>query len=115
MGYYVGLPLHIAMLSSAIVTIGELLAEIIGLDDNLVIPMLGVLGVRIALSPQFTAVRYPFCQAAALQAWDKDGNNGCVAVITVVMLVHLTIQSWFVVQSYATTFTFCPVPRSTTN
>ena len=49
---------QVALVASSIVTVGEVLAEIIGLDDNLVIPMLGVLGVRIALSPQFTSVSF---------------------------------------------------------
>jgi len=53
LGTWCGLPPRIAMLSSAFVTTGELLAEVIGLDDNLVIPVLGVLGIRIALNPQY--------------------------------------------------------------
>lgn len=55
-GWYVGLAPAIAAVTAGIVTFGEVLAEIIGLDDNLVIPMLGVLGVRIALAPQFTSM-----------------------------------------------------------
>ena len=31
----------------------QLLAEVIGLDDNLVLPMLGVLGVRLGYQPCF--------------------------------------------------------------
>eukprot|EP00425_Heterocapsa_triquetra_P039170 CAMPEP_0195083988 /NCGR_PEP_ID=MMETSP0448-20130528/24774_1 /TAXON_ID=66468 /ORGANISM="Heterocapsa triquestra, Strain CCMP 448" /LENGTH=278 /DNA_ID=CAMNT_0040117251 /DNA_START=43 /DNA_END=875 /DNA_ORIENTATION=- len=49
---YVGLALDVALVTALLVTAGELLAEVIGLDDNLVIPMLGVMGVRIALAPQ---------------------------------------------------------------
>jgi len=55
---------QVALVASSIVTVGEVLAEIIGLDDNLVIPMLGVLGVRIALSPQFTSVSFSVFDAS---------------------------------------------------
>eukprot|EP00457_Paulinella_chromatophora_P007225 gb/GEZN01007246.1/.p1 GENE.gb/GEZN01007246.1/~~gb/GEZN01007246.1/.p1 ORF type:complete len:299 (-),score=53.69 gb/GEZN01007246.1/:353-1249(-) len=51
-GLYLGLETKMALVTAALVSVGELLAEVIGLDDNLVIPMLGVLGVRIALAPQ---------------------------------------------------------------
>ena len=49
---YSGLATDVALIASGFVTFGEVLAEIIGLDDNFVIPLLGVLGVRIGLSPQ---------------------------------------------------------------
>jgi len=42
----------IAAVAAGLVTLGELLAEVIGLDDNFVLPMLGVLGVRLGLCPQ---------------------------------------------------------------
>lgn len=53
LGALVGLETHIAVTSAALVSAGEVLAEVIGLDDNLVIPMLGVMGIRIALAPRF--------------------------------------------------------------
>lgn len=53
LGLYTGLAPHIAITSAAFVSLGEVLAEVIHLDDNLVIPILGVLGVRIALAPQY--------------------------------------------------------------
>ena len=49
---YAGLSSQVALIACSFVTFGELLAEIIGLDDNFVIPILGVLGVRIGLFPQ---------------------------------------------------------------
>mmetsp|Transcript_17440 Transcript_17440/g.44274 ORF Transcript_17440/g.44274 Transcript_17440/m.44274 type:complete len:316 (+) Transcript_17440:86-1033(+) len=49
---YTGLPVGVAGIASSLVTLGELLAEVIGLDDNFVIPILGVLGVRLGLCPQ---------------------------------------------------------------
>lgn len=52
LGAYAGLSSSVAVTAALLVTIGELLAEVIGLDDNLVIPILGVLGVRIGLFPQ---------------------------------------------------------------
>jgi dolichol kinase len=53
---FVGLSMDIALVTSFFVTLGEVLAEVIGLDDNLVIPMLGVLGVRIAEAPQYSSM-----------------------------------------------------------
>jgi dolichol kinase len=53
LGIFVGLTPEVALVTSGLVTFGEVLAEVIGLDDNLVIPMLGVLGVRIAQAPQY--------------------------------------------------------------
>lgn len=47
-GWYVGLTPGVAAAAAGVVSFGEVLAEIIGLDDNLVIPMLGVLGVRVS-------------------------------------------------------------------
>eukprot|EP00281_Chroomonas_sp_CCMP1168_P020499 CAMPEP_0206233608 /NCGR_PEP_ID=MMETSP0047_2-20121206/12104_1 /ASSEMBLY_ACC=CAM_ASM_000192 /TAXON_ID=195065 /ORGANISM="Chroomonas mesostigmatica_cf, Strain CCMP1168" /LENGTH=297 /DNA_ID=CAMNT_0053657551 /DNA_START=123 /DNA_END=1016 /DNA_ORIENTATION=+ len=55
-GWFCGLAPAVAAVTAGVVTFGEVLAEIIGLDDNLVIPMLGVLGVRIAFAPQFTSM-----------------------------------------------------------
>lgn len=52
LGLVAGLPGGVAMVASVLVTLGELLAEIIGLDDNFVIPVLGVLGVRLGLCVQ---------------------------------------------------------------
>eukprot|EP00933_Yihiella_yeosuensis_P052184 TRINITY_DN50196_c0_g1_i1.p1 TRINITY_DN50196_c0_g1~~TRINITY_DN50196_c0_g1_i1.p1 ORF type:complete len:309 (+),score=43.45 TRINITY_DN50196_c0_g1_i1:127-1053(+) len=52
LGLHAGLVLHVALVAAAFVATGEVLAEVIGLDDNLVLPMLGVLGIRIALHPQ---------------------------------------------------------------
>lgn len=49
---YAGLAADVAVTASALVTLGEVLAEVIGVDDNVVIPMLGVLGVRMGLFPQ---------------------------------------------------------------
>ena len=56
LGYFVGLNVEVALITSALVTFGEVLAEVIGVDDNLIIPMLGVLGVRIAESPQWASL-----------------------------------------------------------
>lgn len=53
-GLYFNLGLYNSAITSGIVTFGEVLAEVIGLDDNLVIPMLGVLGIKIAIASQFT-------------------------------------------------------------
>lgn len=53
-GSFVGLSNEHAMITSGLVTFGEVLAEVIGLDDNLIIPMVCVLGVRIAEAPQFS-------------------------------------------------------------
>jgi|EP00670_Eutreptiella_braarudii_P006435 dolichol kinase len=53
LGWYVGLPANVAAIAAGTVTFGELLAEVIGLDDNLVLPMLGVLGVRLGYQPCF--------------------------------------------------------------
>eukprot|EP00667_Euglena_gracilis_P018578 EG_transcript_19747 len=52
-GALLGLPTHIAITAAVLVSVGEVLAEVIGLDDNLVLPMLGVMGVRIALAPRY--------------------------------------------------------------
>ncbi|KAG2486064.1 hypothetical protein HYH03_015270 [Edaphochlamys debaryana] len=52
-GAYVGLETRVALMSAGIVTLGEVLAEVIGLDDNFVIPLMGVVGLRIALAPQY--------------------------------------------------------------
>ena len=52
-GCFFGLNPYVAFVTAGIVATGEVLAEVIGLDDNLVIPMLGVLGVRIAMASQF--------------------------------------------------------------
>jgi len=51
---FAGLSADVAIVTSALVTLGEVLAEVIGLDDNFVIPLLGVLGVRIGLFPQLS-------------------------------------------------------------
>jgi dolichol kinase len=51
LGIFCGLDSIVALTAALLVSFGEILAEVIGLDDNLVIPMLSVLGVRIALSP----------------------------------------------------------------
>ncbi len=48
-----GLGQYNSLVTALIVAVGEVLSEVIGLDDNLVIPMLGVLGVRIAIASQF--------------------------------------------------------------
>lgn len=61
-GMYLGLTPYHSCITSLIVAFGEVLAEVIGLDDNLVIPMLGVLGVRISLASQFFQMA---CFAAA--------------------------------------------------
>lgn len=58
---YAGLSTQVALIASGFVTFGEVLAEIIGLDDNFVIPMLGVLGVRIALFPQLGQMAAVMC------------------------------------------------------
>mmetsp|Transcript_113106 Transcript_113106/g.325148 ORF Transcript_113106/g.325148 Transcript_113106/m.325148 type:complete len:318 (-) Transcript_113106:170-1123(-) len=52
LGVAAGLPSRIAMSTSAVVSLGEVLAEVIGLDDNFVIPMLTVLGLRLSLNAQ---------------------------------------------------------------
>eukprot|EP00669_Euglena_mutabilis_P007819 TRINITY_DN3017_c0_g1_i1.p1 TRINITY_DN3017_c0_g1~~TRINITY_DN3017_c0_g1_i1.p1 ORF type:complete len:303 (+),score=128.64 TRINITY_DN3017_c0_g1_i1:36-911(+) len=52
-GALVGLDTYMAVVPAAVVSLGEVLAEVIGLDDNLVLPMLGVLGLRLALAPRF--------------------------------------------------------------
>lgn len=51
--FWMGLSARVSIYTSALVSFGEVLAEIIGLDDNLVIPMLGVLGIRFGQNPQF--------------------------------------------------------------
>jgi len=53
LGMYAGLPAGVARTAAGLVTFGELLAEVIGLDDNFVLPMLTVVGVRLGLFPQF--------------------------------------------------------------
>lgn len=58
---YAGLPTSVALIASGFVTFGEVLAEIIGLDDNFVIPILGVLGVRIGLFPQLGQMAAVMC------------------------------------------------------
>jgi dolichol kinase len=67
---YLGLDSYVALVTALVVSFGEVLAEVIGLDDNLVIPMLGVLGVRIALSSQFGAMAtfafYTICTGVVL-------------------------------------------------
>ena len=55
---FLGLSPSISLITALVVAFGEVLAEVIGLDDNLVIPMLGVLGVRIALAAQFAAMAW---------------------------------------------------------
>ena len=86
---YAGLSTQVALIASGFVTFGEVLAEIIGLDDNFVIPMLGVLGVRIALFPQLGQMAAVMCVGlgigVALAAivgsttskdkWNKLGRN----------------------------------------
>jgi len=57
-GVFLGLNSYVALVTGLVVGFGEVLAEVIGLDDNLVIPMLGVLGVRIAITSQFAAMFY---------------------------------------------------------
>lgn len=52
LGAFAGLPTSVALTASALASLGEVLAEVIGLDDNFVIPLLGVLGVRFGLNPQ---------------------------------------------------------------
>lgn len=52
-GTYLGLGVHNSAITAGIVSFGEVLSEVIGLDDNLVIPMLGVLGIKIAQASQF--------------------------------------------------------------
>jgi len=50
---WMGLATNVAYVTAGFVTLGEILAEVIGVDDNLVIPMMGVIGVRVGLHPQF--------------------------------------------------------------
>lgn len=57
-GVYLGLSPYHSIVTALIVAVGEVLSEVIGLDDNLVIPMLGVLGIRIALASQFLQMAY---------------------------------------------------------
>eukprot|EP00928_Gymnodinium_smaydae_P058325 TRINITY_DN41529_c0_g1_i1.p1 TRINITY_DN41529_c0_g1~~TRINITY_DN41529_c0_g1_i1.p1 ORF type:complete len:306 (-),score=74.65 TRINITY_DN41529_c0_g1_i1:199-1116(-) len=52
LGVAAGLPVLVALLTSIIVTVGELLAEVIGLDDNFILPLLGVLGIRVGFCAQ---------------------------------------------------------------
>eukprot|EP00808_Paulinella_micropora_P014806 g4375.t1 len=52
LGVFMGLTMQVALVTAAVVTTGELLSEVIGLDDNLVIPMLSVVGIRFAIAPQ---------------------------------------------------------------
>mmetsp|Transcript_41465 Transcript_41465/g.119534 ORF Transcript_41465/g.119534 Transcript_41465/m.119534 type:complete len:306 (-) Transcript_41465:171-1088(-) len=52
LGRFAGLRGNIAARTSLLVAIGEVLAEVIGLDDNFVIPMLTVLGARLAMNQQ---------------------------------------------------------------
>ena len=63
---YAGLSPGVSLIASVFVTLGEVLAEIIGLDDNFVIPMLGVLGVRIALYPQLGQMAGVMCVGLGL-------------------------------------------------
>lgn len=52
LGAYAGLSAGVALMAAGLVTVGEALAEIIGLDDNFVLPLLGVIGVRLGLCLQ---------------------------------------------------------------
>jgi len=63
---YAGLSPGVSLIASVFVTLGEVLAEIIGLDDNFVIPMLGVLGVRIGLYPQLGQMAGVVCVGLGL-------------------------------------------------
>ena len=63
---HAGLSPGVSLIASVFVTLGEVLAEIIGLDDNFVIPMLGVLGVRIGLYPQLGQMAGVVCVGLGL-------------------------------------------------
>lgn len=53
---YTGLPLQQGAVTSAVVTLGEVMAEVIGVDDNLVLPMLTVVAVRVSFHPEFAKI-----------------------------------------------------------
>eukprot|EP00727_Mastigamoeba_balamuthi_P000508 m51a1_g10454 hypothetical protein (305) ;mRNA; f:20393-21431 len=65
---FVGLPLQTALVTSAFVTVGELLAEIIGVDDNVVLPLVGTMGVRIARAPQYAYMAGIFAAGFAVSS-----------------------------------------------
>uniref|UniRef100_A0A0G4HCC6 Dolichol kinase n=1 Tax=Chromera velia CCMP2878 TaxID=1169474 RepID=A0A0G4HCC6_9ALVE len=51
LGLALSLPLDVALVAAVTVTVAEVMAEIMQLDDNLVIPMMGGLGVHIGCNP----------------------------------------------------------------
>jgi dolichol kinase len=53
LAHFAGLSVESSLVTSCLVTFAEVLAEVIGVDDNLIIPVVGVLGVRIAENPQY--------------------------------------------------------------
>eukprot|EP00930_Biecheleria_cincta_P052581 TRINITY_DN37834_c0_g1_i1.p1 TRINITY_DN37834_c0_g1~~TRINITY_DN37834_c0_g1_i1.p1 ORF type:complete len:308 (-),score=40.87 TRINITY_DN37834_c0_g1_i1:22-945(-) len=66
LGIYCGLQTSVAVVASSLVSSGELLAEVIGLDDNLLLPLLGVLGVRIALCPEVYGIAITMAMGLAV-------------------------------------------------
>eukprot|EP00727_Mastigamoeba_balamuthi_P004132 m51a1_g13716 hypothetical protein (309) ;mRNA; f:98268-99194 len=50
---FVGLDAWTALVTAVLVTLAEVLDEVIGVDDNVTLPMIGVLGVRMVRGPQF--------------------------------------------------------------
>eukprot|EP00408_Alexandrium_pacificum_P016531 CAMPEP_0171201658 /NCGR_PEP_ID=MMETSP0790-20130122/24602_1 /TAXON_ID=2925 /ORGANISM="Alexandrium catenella, Strain OF101" /LENGTH=287 /DNA_ID=CAMNT_0011667061 /DNA_START=89 /DNA_END=953 /DNA_ORIENTATION=- len=86
MAVFAGLPVGVSLVTCTLVTLGEVLAEVIGLDDNFVIPLLGVLGVRIGIYPQLGHMLAVMCiglgvgaglgaVVSASKASKKDSNG----------------------------------------
>lgn len=50
---FVGVAPFTALVAACLVSLGEVTAEVIGVDDNQVLPLFGVLGLRLARVPQF--------------------------------------------------------------
>eukprot|EP01066_Platyproteum_vivax_P000644 Platyproteum_vivax@DN1070_c0_g1_i1.p1 len=51
MGWYVGLPMQAATSGAVFASLSEVMAELMGLDDNLVVPTFGCLGIKLGMRP----------------------------------------------------------------